>query len=127
SLTPERKQRLRENLSPERAAIPATIVELPARSGQRPADATQDFVQLVHLLLAFARQVKHCEIRHEDGRTEALKWEEKPVNGSELVRVGLLEPSGKSRLQPSPAVVLTGPSCGLLILLGDKGFKALPA
>ena len=102
------------------------MVELFA-GGAKPVEALGRFLNLVHITLAFAHAVKSCEIRHQNGKVERVSWEDRPVKGSEQVRVGLLRPTESSGLGSSTAVLLGGSSCRLLMLLAEGGFKPLPA
>ena len=80
-----------------------TVRRLPAlwssssAAGAKPVEALGRFLNLAHITLAFAHAVKHCEIRHQNGRVERVSWEDRPVKGSEQVRVGLLRPTESSR------------------------------
>lgn len=104
-----------------------TLFELKAQVAGKPREALERFLKLVHITLAFARHVKHCDIRHPDGKADRLSWGDRPVGKASRLRLGTLSPSVVARVPPESALLLGGPTCRLLLAFGGSGFKAIPA
>ncbi len=97
-----------------------TIIELPFKTRIDPKqDVLNDFLELIHVLLVFARRIKHCKI----GGDGATSWEERSVLDAKGVYVGTLQPVTGSK--ETRALIVRSEEGALLLQLDSRGFSRL--
>lgn len=105
-----------------------TAIELRARQGVTTKAMIDAFLGKAHLLLAFARRIKMCEVRLEGGLTQFLRWSELPVRGSDLVRVGSFDVTGDLSPSISRELVLRSPGTGAVAFaIGPRNLESMAA
>jgi hypothetical protein len=106
--------------------VAGTLIELPLRqhAGLDTTRTLELFLNLAHVLLVFARNIKECDLRGEGGRTETLGWREKEIAPG-LSR-GHLRPSKHGdNGEAGDALVFRSSHGAILIGLNARGFARL--
>jgi hypothetical protein len=104
-----------------------TLFELPVTDDIRPEEVMQDFKQLVHIMLVFAKRIRHCRIYPGLNKSIEINWQEAPVLDCDNVKIGQLQPViGQVVGQNKPALVCQTTDGAVLLPLGARGFEPLP-
>jgi hypothetical protein len=108
-----------------RADPQVTVIELGLRDGLGAAQVAERFERLSHVLVVFARQIRHCVCGAE--RREA-RWQPAEVPGVPGCRSGEVKPLQPGRGMAARRTLLFESDAGALLFgLGSRGFEPFEA
>jgi hypothetical protein len=104
-----------------RADPQVTVIELGLRDALGPAQVAERFERLAHVLVVFARQIRHCICGAEGRETH---WQPVEVPGVPGCRSGEVKPLEPGRGMAARRTVLFESDAGALLFgLGSRGFE----
>jgi len=102
-----------------------TIIKLAIDKGYHPKDIVDSFKQVVGILLAFSKRIKHCELLDSHNHTHSIvSWEPKPILDG--ISVGKLKLEVKSDEASTVLLIQNPEKQGILMRLGSQGVEPLP-
>lgn len=108
-----------------------TVFELPFDNSLSPAinldEITNDFKELIHIVLMFAKAIKHCEITDEKQRRHKTSWEQIKCLTLPGIFLDAWRPATQSFKTESAVLVFKSDQGSLLLQLGPEGVQPLPA
>ncbi|MCB0191471.1 MAG: hypothetical protein KDJ65_05960 [Anaerolineae bacterium] len=107
-----------------------TVFELPFGKTLSPAvnldEVTNDFQELIHIVLVFAKAIKQCEITDEKQRTHKANWSQETVLDLPGIYLDAWLPVTQISKTEAAALVLESNQGALLLKLGTEGIQSLP-